>query len=276
MTLPKDSLANAAAGSGTGPADNKGSQVTLEQVGETVATKLAELGLKDGQRFDTMVTGAAKRATFEALGVPVGVKPEEHLTNMFKTAATDLLVKNADTVKPPDDKPVDPVVEMKAQYSEVKDGLNKLTVENESLKAQAAEDKRRGLVRDALGEYKIRPDVSRFVTHAMLDGWDGVKPTVNPDDGSLYVTSVEGEPVAFNSYLDGYFKENAGLLDASALAGSGSGRGIVGGKPAGATTPVKLTRSDSREAAAQWKQDLDGTKQVVDKQISDLSSGIYF
>jgi len=197
--------------------DGKLTDEQLAQVREAV-------GLKEGQDIPGMITGATKRTVREALGLKDG----QDAIAVISGAVTEAIgsVQVSEEKPPAKPKGSEEAEAVRAELQSVKEAVSSLQTEKVETQKQLDEEKRRSAIRAVLGEFQLRDEVKPLVTKAFEMGVEGPRADFN-GDGKLVVKDENENDQPFAAYLNGYFKENSGLLAKQKAVGSGA-RGKAG------------------------------------------------
>ena len=269
MTIAPGAAAAAAAGS-AGPAEPKGGSEG-EGFSEKQATEIAgivrsTIGMKEGQDIPTMLTGAVKHHTREALGMKQDDDPKTYFTNMF-TDAAKTIIESATPPVPPAKKPSpdgERVQNLESEVVVLKKIANELTSERDAAQTRAVEEVRAGKIREALGAHDVRIEAIGLVTQNFIAGAQGINPSVN-EAGALIVDGGNGSPQPFDAYLKSYFDENIYLLKSHRASGTGlAGRNSGGDGSPGAYDPKTVTARDGVDQFAKaHKEDPEATMKAL-------------
>lgn len=210
-------------------ADGGGSPETSMSIDEVAAKVQESFGLRDGQRIDNMITGAADRAVRKMFGLEKGQNALDRIGSLVGDKITEAM-KASETPASGDNGEDQKVIELRQDLDAVRKTANELATAKEEADKKATGERRRGLIRDSLAEFDIHPNLKNLVTRGFLHGVEADPQVSEDDDEVLVIAMKDGTTRTFNEYLKSYFAENKSFLSQERRTGSGARGG--GGRPA--------------------------------------------
>lgn len=246
---------------GDGSPDTSDPTLSEEQMGAIVGSVRESFGLADGQRIDQMVAGASARIFRESFGLKKGQNAIDVLGTMMSERISE--AAKASSTPAQNGAEDDANAALRQDLEAVKKTANELAEAKQASDRAAYNERRKGLIRDALADFDINPNVKGLVTRSFLLGVEA-DPQVSEDDSeALVIKMADGTLRVFGEFLKDYFTENKSFLTQKAFTGSGPKGGD--GRPA---TPATLDfkksgRELGKEYAQAAEQDSEGALEAL-------------
>ncbi len=243
-----------------------GAAPDADHMGEVVGRVRESLGLKEGQRIDRLIDRRIEGAMASAFGLKKGQSATDGISDIVARRIAEAQPGRREA-KP------DSNAELRQDLEDVKMVTRELTEARERAEREARDERRKSLIRDALQEFDVNPNLKGLVTRAFVQGVEA-DPRLAENGESLVVEAPDGEEMPFSAYLKDYFTQNKSFLNQPRFTGSGARGGGGRTAPPESFDFKKSGRDLVKAYGKAVAHDAEGALEALRKQNADKAAGL--